>query len=123
MYSQLAHDVLAGKKIDVGLFGELELPSVPDNVALVTMAGPLTTCFALLRSNTVMFTIDELIEELEDRFTKLYNDDIERLEEITRRFRKRAKPDESLIRIMKMEIIEKVIDQFSLIELEQRLVS
>lgn len=42
LYQQIALDVLAGKKIDVGLFGELELPNVPDNIAMVTMAGPLT---------------------------------------------------------------------------------
>jgi ClpP class serine protease len=42
LYAQMAHDVLAGKKIDTSLFGELELPEVPENVALVTIAGPLT---------------------------------------------------------------------------------
>ncbi len=41
-YSQLAHDILAGKEIPVGLFGSLQLPDVPENIALVTMAGVLT---------------------------------------------------------------------------------
>ena len=41
-YSQLAYDLLAGNKIDTSLFGELELPDVPDNIALIAMAGPLT---------------------------------------------------------------------------------
>lgn len=41
LYSQFASDVLAGKEIATGLFGSLQLPDVPPNMALVTMAGAL----------------------------------------------------------------------------------
>lgn len=41
-YSSAALDFLAGKTIEVGLFGELELPDTPDNIAMVPMAGILT---------------------------------------------------------------------------------
>lgn len=41
-YARLANDLLLGKEISTGLFGKLQLPDVPENVALVTMAGVLT---------------------------------------------------------------------------------
>jgi ClpP class serine protease len=41
-YSAIALDYLSGKTIPQGLFGELQLPNVPDSVAMIVMAGPLT---------------------------------------------------------------------------------
>lgn len=41
-YEAIAIDILAGKNISTGLFSSLELPAVPDNVALIPMVGVLT---------------------------------------------------------------------------------
>lgn len=41
IYSALAHDLLMGRTINTSLFGQLELPSVPENIAMVVMAGPV----------------------------------------------------------------------------------
>jgi len=41
-YAKLASDILAGKEIATGFFSSLKLPDVPDNVAMITMAGVLT---------------------------------------------------------------------------------
>lgn len=41
-YAPFASEVLAGKEISQGLFSSLELPEVPDNIALVTMSGVMT---------------------------------------------------------------------------------
>ncbi len=41
-YAQIARNVLMGNSIDVGLFGTLSLPNIPNNVSLVVMNGPLS---------------------------------------------------------------------------------
>ena len=41
-YAQIARNVLMGNSIDVGFFGSLSLPHIPNNVSLVVMNGPLS---------------------------------------------------------------------------------
>jgi protease-4 len=40
-YAKLAHSVLTAKEVPMGFLGSLSLPNVPNNVALVTMCGPM----------------------------------------------------------------------------------
>lgn len=42
MYSVVVADYLAGKEISTGFFSSLQLPDVPNNVALIPIAGVLT---------------------------------------------------------------------------------
>lgn len=42
MYSLVVADYLAGKEISTGFFSSLQLPDVPNNVALIPIAGVLT---------------------------------------------------------------------------------
>lgn len=41
LYANAALNVLAGKEVSTGFFSSLELPDVPQNIALVSMVGPL----------------------------------------------------------------------------------
>lgn len=41
LYAHMAKDVLAGKEVSTGFFSSLELPDVPQNIALISMVGPL----------------------------------------------------------------------------------
>jgi ClpP class serine protease len=42
MYELLVAEIIAGRQIDVGMFGSLSIPDVPPNMALIVMSGILT---------------------------------------------------------------------------------
>lgn len=41
LFAKMGHDILQGREVATGFFSSLELPDVPQNIALVSMVGPL----------------------------------------------------------------------------------
>lgn len=78
IYSALAYELLSGKTINTSLFGQLELPDVPENIAMIVMAGPVfksDICGAAGTRN-ISFQIEKAAADSSIQAIILYQEDV-----------------------------------------------